>query len=59
MVGKSEWKKVSKWFKEVGKEGLVKVKETKGEVTVVSYVPLRLIMPPPSGDQGPASTFGA
>ena len=45
VVGKSEWKKVSKWFKEVGKEGLVKVKETKGEVTVVSYVPFSLIMP--------------
>jgi translation initiation factor 2D len=38
VVGKSEWKKVSKWFKEVGKEGIVKVKESKGEVMVVSYV---------------------
>ncbi len=38
MVCKSEWKKLAKWMKEVSKEGLMKIKETKGEVTVQGCV---------------------
>jgi hypothetical protein len=38
VIAKSEWKKLGKWMKEVGKEGLIKVKETKGEVIVTGYV---------------------
>ncbi|WWD17017.1 hypothetical protein CI109_101453 [Kwoniella shandongensis] len=37
VIAKSEWKKLTKWMKEVGKEGLLKVKETKGEVVVQSF----------------------
>ncbi|WVR06767.1 hypothetical protein IAU60_003802 [Kwoniella sp. DSM 27419] len=37
VIARSEWKKLSKWMKEVGKEGLLKVKETKGEVVVQSF----------------------
>jgi translation initiation factor 2D len=36
VIGKSEWKKLSKWMKEASKEGLVKIKETKGEVIVTA-----------------------
>lgn len=38
VIGKSEWKKLAKWMKEVSKEGIVKTKEIKGEVTVMGYV---------------------
>ncbi len=38
VVCKSEWKKLAKWMKEVSKEGLMKIKETKGEVTVQGCV---------------------
>ena len=34
LIAKSEWKKLAKWMKEVSKEGLVKIKETKGEIVV-------------------------
>ncbi len=33
-IAKSEWKKLAKWMKEVAKDGLLKIKETKGEVVV-------------------------
>lgn len=36
VIGKSEWKKLAKWMKEVSKDGLVKIKESKGEVTVTA-----------------------
>ncbi|WVQ79675.1 hypothetical protein IAT38_001775 [Cryptococcus sp. DSM 104549] len=39
VIAKSEWKKLAKWMKEVGKDGLLKIKESKGEVTVVSFDP--------------------
>jgi translation initiation factor 2D len=39
VIAKSDWKKLGKWMKEVSKDGLIKIKETKGEVIVVSYVP--------------------
>jgi len=38
VIAKSDWKKLGKWMKEVSKDGLIKIKETKGEVIVVSYV---------------------
>lgn len=38
VIGKSEWKKLTKWMKEVSKDGLVKIKESKGEVTITAYV---------------------
>lgn len=34
VIGKSEWKKLAKWMKEVSKDGLIKTKESKGEVTI-------------------------
>jgi translation initiation factor 2D len=34
VIGKSEWKKLAKWMKEAGKDGLLKVKETKGELVI-------------------------
>lgn len=34
VIAKSEWKKLAKWMKELNKEGLLKTKETKGEVVV-------------------------
>lgn len=37
VISRSEWKKLAKWMKELGKEGLIKVKETKGEVVVTGY----------------------
>ncbi|WVQ77838.1 hypothetical protein IAR50_007533 [Cryptococcus sp. DSM 104548] len=37
VIAKSEWKKLAKWMKEINKEGIVKTKESKGEVTVVSF----------------------
>ncbi|KAK8864673.1 hypothetical protein IAR55_001924 [Kwoniella newhampshirensis] len=37
VIGKSDWKKLTKWMREVGKEGLLKVKETKGEAVVQSF----------------------
>jgi translation initiation factor 2D len=40
VIAKSEWKKLGKWMKEVSKDGLIKIKETKGEVIVISYVSL-------------------
>lgn len=43
VIGKSEWKKLAKWMKEAGKEGIVKIKESKGEVIVVRLV-RRLVM---------------
>ena len=38
VIAKSEWKKLAKWMKEVGKDGLVKTKETKGEVIITGLV---------------------
>lgn len=38
VIGKSEWKKLAKWMKEAGKDGLLKIKESKGEVTVQGCV---------------------
>lgn len=35
VVASSEWKKLAKWMKEAGKDGLLKIKESKGEVTVM------------------------
>ncbi|KAK4685848.1 translation initiation factor 2D, partial [Tremellales sp. Uapishka_1] len=37
VIGKSEWKKLSKWMKEATKEGILKTKETKGEVVILGY----------------------
>ena len=34
VIAKSEWKKLAKWMKEASKDGLLKTKESKGEVTV-------------------------
>lgn len=34
VIARSEWKKLAKWMKELNKEGLLKTKETKGEVVV-------------------------
>ncbi|WVW84182.1 hypothetical protein I302_106212 [Kwoniella bestiolae CBS 10118] len=39
VIAKSDWKKLTKWMKEVSKEGLLKIKESKGEVIVQSYDP--------------------
>jgi len=39
VIAKSDWKKLGKWMKEISKDGLIKIKETKGEVIVISYVP--------------------
>nr|XP_018262747.1 translation initiation factor 2D [Kwoniella dejecticola CBS 10117]OBR84905.1 translation initiation factor 2D [Kwoniella dejecticola CBS 10117] len=39
VIAKSEWKKLTKWMKEVSKEGLLKIKESKGEVIVQSFDP--------------------
>jgi translation initiation factor 2D len=39
VISKSDWKKLGKWMKEVSKDGLIKIKETKGEVILISYVP--------------------
>ncbi|RXK34762.1 hypothetical protein M231_07983 [Tremella mesenterica] len=36
IIGKSEWKKLAKWMKEVSKDGLIKIKESKGEVVIVA-----------------------
>ncbi|EIW65985.1 hypothetical protein TREMEDRAFT_45974 [Tremella mesenterica DSM 1558] len=36
VIGKSEWKRLAKWMKEVSKDGLIKTKESKGEVVIVS-----------------------
>jgi translation initiation factor 2D len=36
VIAKSEWKKLAKWMKESAKDGLVKIKESKGEVVVQS-----------------------
>ncbi|WVQ99704.1 hypothetical protein IAU59_006845 [Kwoniella sp. CBS 9459] len=37
VIGKSDWKKLAKWMKEVSKQGLLKTKETKGEVVVQCF----------------------
>ncbi|KAK6909750.1 translation initiation factor 2D [Kwoniella mangroviensis CBS 10435] len=37
VIAKSDWKKLTKWMKELGKDGLLKIKETKGEVIVQSF----------------------
>lgn len=34
VIARSEWKKLAKWMKELNKDGLLKTKETKGEVMV-------------------------
>lgn len=34
VIARSEWKKLAKWMKELNKDGLLKTKETKGEVVV-------------------------
>lgn len=34
VIGRSEWKKLAKWMKEASKDGLIKIKESKGEVVV-------------------------
>ncbi|CAK9781183.1 hypothetical protein CC85DRAFT_289014 [Cutaneotrichosporon oleaginosum] len=39
VIGRSEWKKLAKWMKEVAKDGVIKTKETKGEVVVTSFDP--------------------
>lgn len=49
VIGKSEWKRLAKWMKEAGKEGIVKIKESKGEVTVVRlvnflFMPFKILM---------------
>ena len=38
VIGKSEWKKLAKWMKEVSKGGLLRIKEAKGEIVVQGYV---------------------
>lgn len=38
VIGKSDWKKLAKWMKEVGKDGVLKIKDNKGDVTVLGYV---------------------
>ncbi|TXT09017.1 hypothetical protein VHUM_02491 [Vanrija humicola] len=39
VIGRSEWKKLAKWMKEASKEGLIKIKESKGEVVVTGFDP--------------------
>jgi len=34
VIAKSEWKKLGKWMKEASKDGLIKIKEVKGEAMV-------------------------
>lgn len=40
VIAKSEWKKLAKWMKEASKEGLIKIKDSKGEITVQRWVGL-------------------
>ena len=40
VIAKSDWKKLAKWIKVVAKEGLLRIKETKGEITVQGSVVL-------------------
>ena len=42
VIGKSSWKKLAKWMKEASKDGLIKVKESKGEAIVQRYSYSRL-----------------
>jgi translation initiation factor 2D len=44
VIAKSDWKKLGKWMKEVSKDGLIKIKETKGEVIVISYVAILILL---------------
>ncbi|ORX35611.1 hypothetical protein BD324DRAFT_642848 [Kockovaella imperatae] len=37
VIGKSEWKKLTKWMKEISKDGVIKMKESKGEIVVQGY----------------------
>ncbi|KAL1411375.1 hypothetical protein Q8F55_002331 [Vanrija albida] len=39
VIGRSEWKKLAKWMKEASKDGLIKIKESKGEVVVTGFDP--------------------
>ena len=41
VISRSEWKKLAKWMKEAGKEGLLRIKESKGEVIVQGWVGVR------------------
>lgn len=34
VIGKSEWRKLAKWMKEASKDGLLKIKEVKGEAII-------------------------
>lgn len=38
VIGKSDWKKLGKWMKEASKDGLIKTKESKGEMMVQGSV---------------------
>ncbi|KAL7422036.1 hypothetical protein Q5752_003809 [Cryptotrichosporon argae] len=37
VIAKSEWKKLARWMKDTSKDGLLKIKEAKGEVVVTGY----------------------
>jgi translation initiation factor 2D len=34
VINRSEWKKLAKWMKELSKDGVLKIKESKGEAVV-------------------------
>lgn len=38
IINRSEWKKLAKWMKEASKDGVIKIKESKGEVVVTGLV---------------------
>lgn len=37
MIARSEWKKLAKWMKDAAKDGVIKIKDSKGEVTVTGF----------------------
>jgi len=41
VIGKSEWKKLGKWMKEASKDGLLKIKEVKGEAVIQRWARFR------------------
>ena len=41
VIGKSEWKKLGKWMKEASKDGLLKIKEVKGDAVIQRWARFR------------------
>lgn len=44
VIARSEWKKLAKWMKDAAKDGVIKIKESKADVTVTGFDPSHALL---------------